>query len=85
MQLSATTIHAFGITGLTIPDLWWADVDLPCNGAINIARSSAAAANGGLRLYHPASCMFKNPTDNPCLTQQDANGFEFKFQGGPPG
>ena len=53
--------------------------------AINLARSSAAAANGGLRLYHPASCMFKNPTDNPCLAQQDANGFEFKFQGAPPG
>ena len=53
--------------------------------AINLARSSAAAANGGLRVYHPASCMFKNPTNNPCLAQQDGNGFEFKFQGGPPG
>ena len=46
--------------------------------AINLARSSAAAANGGLRLYHPASCMFKNPTNNPCLAQQIVNGFEFK-------
>ena len=94
MQLSATTTHAFGITGLAIPDLWGTDVDLPCHGArgplapkraINLARSSAAAANGGLRLYHPASCMFKNPTNNPCLAQQNANGFEFKFRGGPAG
>ena len=29
--------------------------------------------------------MFKNPTNNPCLAQHDGNGFEFKFQGGPPG
>ena len=53
--------------------------------AINLARSSAAAANGGLRLYHTASCMFRNPTNNPCLAQQNANGFQFKFRGGPAG
>ena len=58
---------------------------LAAKRAINHARNSAAVANGGLRLYHPARCMFKDPTDNPCLAQRDANGFEFQFQGGPPG
>ena len=58
---------------------------LAAKRAINLARNSAAAANGGLRLYHPASCMFKDPTDNPCLVQRDSAGFEFQFQGGPPG
>ena len=53
--------------------------------AINLARGAAAAANGGLRIYHPARCMYLNPTNNPCLTKRDADGFEFRFRGGPPG
>ena len=53
--------------------------------AINLARGTAAKSNGGLRLYHPARCMYGNPTNNPCLTQRDASGFEFRFRGGPPG
>ena len=40
---------------------------------------------GGLRLYHPARCIYGNPTNNPCLTRRDASGFEFRFMGGPPG
>ena len=53
--------------------------------AINLARGTAAKSNGGLRLYHPARCMYRNPTNNPCQTKRDANGFEFRFLGGPPG
>ena len=53
--------------------------------AINLARGTGAAANGGLRLHHPARCMYGNPTNNPCLTKRDTNGFEFRFLGGPPG
>lgn len=53
--------------------------------AINLARGAASASNGGLRIYHPARCMHLNPTNNPCLTKLDAEGFEFRFQGGPPG
>ena len=58
---------------------------LAARRAINFARDSAVEANGGLRLYHPASCMFKDPTNNPCLVKRDANGFKFQFQGGPAG
>jgi len=53
--------------------------------AINLARGAATASNGGLRIYHPARCMYLNPTNNPCLTKSDAGGYEFRFQGGPPG
>ena len=53
--------------------------------AINLARGTAAKSNGGLRLYHPARCMYENPTNNPCLTKRDASGYEFRFMGGPPG
>ena len=53
--------------------------------AINLARGAASASNGGLRVYHPARCMYLNPTNNPCLTKRDADGFEFRFQGGSPG
>ena len=58
---------------------------LAARRAINFARDSAVKANGGLRLYHPASCMFKDPTNNPCLVKRDANGFKFQFKGGPAG
>ena len=58
---------------------------LAARRAINFARDSAVEANGGLRLYHPASCMFKDPTNNPCLVKRDANGFKFQFKGGPAG
>ena len=71
---------------LIVPSHAIAQVDpYTAKRAINHARNSAAAANGGLRLYHPASCMFNDPMDNPCLAQSDANGFEFQFHGGPPG
>ena len=53
--------------------------------AINLARGTAAAANGGLRLYHPARCMYVSPTKNPCLIHRDAIGLTFRFLGGPPG
>ena len=53
--------------------------------AINLARGTAAKSNGGLRLYHPARCMYGNPTNNPCLTKRDASGYEFRFMGGAPG
>ena len=73
-----------GVLMMTSPAMAQED-PLAAKRAINLARNSAAAANGGLRLYHPASCMFKDPTDNPCLVQRDSAGFEFQFQGGPPG
>ena len=73
-----------GVLMVTSPAMAQED-PLAAKRAINLARNSAAAANGGLRLYHPASCMFKDPTDNPCLAQRDSAGFEFQFQGGPPG
>ena len=53
--------------------------------AINLARGTAAKSNGGLRLYHPARCMYGNPTNNPCLTKRDSSGFEFRFMGGHQG
>ena len=74
----------YGLLMVTAPAVAQED-PLAAKRAINLARNSAAAANGGLRLYHPASCMFKDPTDNPCLAQRDSAGFEFQFQGGPPG
>ena len=53
--------------------------------AINLARGTATKSNGGLRLYHPARCMYVSPTKNPCLIKRDAIGLTFRFLGGPPG
>jgi hypothetical protein len=54
--------------------------------AINLARSTAVKLNGGLSVYHPANCMFTNSiSQNPCLVSSGADGFIYRFLGGPPG
>ena len=64
--------------------------------AINLARATAIAQNGGLSVYRPAQCMFQTANaNNPCLisSPQDnnnnrntsSNAYVFRFQGGPPG
>lgn len=69
--------------------------------AINLARTTAIAQNGGLSRYRPAQCMFQtaNP-ENPCLINSpddgnnnnardnrnnNSNTYVFRFQGGSPG
>lgn len=54
--------------------------------AINTARNAAINLNGGLGVYNPAKCMFETTKlTNPCLISNDANGYVFRFLGGPPG
>jgi hypothetical protein len=54
--------------------------------ALNLARNTAILRNGGLGVYRPAQCMFVTAAaGNECLLSNDANGYVFRFQGGPPG
>lgn len=53
--------------------------------AINLAREKATSLNGGLRVYRPASCMYAGASKNPCVVERGAEGFVFRFLGGPPG
>jgi hypothetical protein len=54
--------------------------------AINLARTYAVQLNGGLERYRPAQCMFATAArSNPCLVEENAEGFVFRFLGGPPG
>lgn len=53
--------------------------------AINLARNTAVALNGGLGQYRPGSCMFASANNNPCITRADASGIAFTIPGGPPG
>ena len=54
--------------------------------ALNLARNTGVAINGGLSVYRPATCMFTtSAASNPCLLRSDANGFVYRFLGGPPG
>lgn len=53
--------------------------------AINLARNTAVALNGGLGQYRPGSCMFASANNNPCITRADASGIVFTIPGGPPG
>ena len=54
--------------------------------ALNVARNWAINNNGGLSVYRPAACMFNTGDGGgSCLTQNNSQGFRFKFLGGRPG
>ena len=53
--------------------------------ALNLARGTAVALNGGLSSYRPSSCMFQTAASNPCITRTDSSGIEFTIPGGEPG
>ncbi|MEJ6584896.1 MAG: hypothetical protein QNK79_05080 [Synechococcus sp. ArSW.bin.68] len=54
--------------------------------AINLARNTAVAENGGLTVYRPQQCMFQTSDGGgDCLVNQDDNGYTFQFLGGAPG
>lgn len=52
--------------------------------ATNVARMHAERLNGGLTVYRPDACMY-NRAGGDCLIRGDANGYIFRFLGGPPG
>ncbi|QNI59755.1 putative conserved secreted protein [Synechococcus sp. BIOS-U3-1] len=54
--------------------------------ALNLARNTAVAENGGLSVYRPQPCMFQtNSGGGDCLVDNSANGYTFSFLGGSPG
>ncbi len=54
--------------------------------ALNLARNEGVRINGGLTVYRPANCMFTtSAATNPCLIRNNAEGFVYRFLGGPPG
>lgn len=54
--------------------------------ALNLARNTAVAENGGLSVYRPQPCMFKTSDGGgECLVSDDASGYTFSFLGGQPG
>ena len=54
--------------------------------AINLARNTAVAENGGLSVYRPQPCMFQTSTGGgDCLKNNDSAGYTFRFLGGSPG
>jgi len=58
---------------------------LAARHAINLARGSVVAFNGGLRTYRPGTCMFTSAVNNPCLIHASRDGFQFLIPGGSPG
>lgn len=54
--------------------------------AVNLARNTAIALNGGIGKYAPDKCMFDSSTPlGLCWIREDQNGYLFQFVGGPPG
>ncbi|MFM8524110.1 MAG: hypothetical protein ACKOCM_00560 [Cyanobacteriota bacterium] len=52
--------------------------------ATNLARMTAEKINGGLNRYFAANCMHSRDGGS-CLIGSSAQGFSFRFLGGPPG
>jgi hypothetical protein len=52
--------------------------------AANLARMQAELLNGGLSKYSPANCMHRGGGGS-CLVSDTAQGYRFRFLGGPPG
>lgn len=52
--------------------------------AANMARMQAEELNGGLRMYSADDCMHKGG-GGTCLVSETADGYRFRFLGGPPG
>ena len=54
--------------------------------ALNLARNTAVAENGGLSVYRPQPCMFKTSSGGgDCLVDDSPSGYTFNFLGGDPG
>ena len=58
---------------------------LAAKRALNLARGTAVALNGGASQYRPSSCMFRTAARNSCITRADRTGIEFTIPGGKPG
>jgi hypothetical protein len=79
-SLSGVTLTA------VVPTLVSAQVPAAQVRALNLARNTAVAENGGLNVYQPQPCMFKTSAGGgSCLIRNNADGFTFRFLGGKPG
>lgn len=86
-RLAAVVLSLSGAL-LFHPPLKAQEAGLPFNEirALNLARNAAVNLNGGLTVYRPDACMFSTSAPvNPCLVRNNAQGFLFRFLGGPPG
>ena len=52
--------------------------------AMNLARGTAVAENGGLSLYRPEPCMLQTSTGGGSCFVSGGRGFTFNFLGGRP-
>ena len=88
--MNLRTLSAMGvITGASVmgatPGLAQDTISASQVRAINLARNTAVAENGGLSVYRPQPCMFQTSDGGgDCLVNQDDNGYTFQFLGGAP-
>ena len=82
---SVSSLTGVGLTAITAPPVR-AQVPTAVVRALNLARTTAVAENGGLGVYRPQPCMFETDTGGgDCLIQNNTEGFTYRFQGGRPG
>ena len=84
---SLSTLSGMAFTAF-MPTSWAEVVKVPAAQvrALNLARNTAVAENGGLNVYRPQPCMFETSAGGgSCLIRNNADGFTFRFLGGKPG
>ena len=82
---SLSSLTGVALTAV-MPTLVSAQVPAAQVRALNLARNTAVAENGGLNVYQPQACMFQTSAGGgSCLIRNNADGFTFRFLGGKPG
>ena len=80
----ALSAHAQLSEPATVPILEVESIRSSRGRAANFARIYAERLNGGIGSYRTASCMHRRDGAE-CLINSDAEGYRFRFLGGPPG
>ena len=84
--MAAFTMSGAAVLTALTPTLGLAQVPAAQVRALNLARNTAVAQNGGLSVYRPQACMFQTNTGGGrCLIKNNADGFTYRFLGGKPG
>lgn len=92
-RLSALNVLAFAAAAVmvgsptlgTLPVWSEAVVSRAQLRAMNLARGTAVAENGGLSVYRPEPCMVQTSTGGGACFVSGGRGFTFNFLGGRPG
>ena len=83
-RIAAAAVMVGFATLAPLPVLSQAVVSRAQVRAMNLARGTAVAENGGLSVYRPEPCMLQTSTGGGACFVSGGRGFTFNFLGGRP-